>query len=338
MPHEQQAATPGRHVSPRFRAEPAFDHGKKVYRAGELETIGLSPACFRTGGKRHVACPYALQTDSAAALISQSAATGGQGSARAATAPDEASVRRAERRLIESLITFPLGKMEPGAVPRAFQATNVDWKPSGPHDHIPPLPEVAPKPPHPPLKLVTEDNGTQFVALNPTLFKPVRRPKPPGKMKTIHDDKDGHPKKVDREVVLERLWKDIDNRKVKLTKLVDKFHKEEDKDVRHAKTKITDGNLEDYISRFQAQPLHSAQVKHDQLMRKYAPPLHKAQPPMGKSQLQAATDRLYYQARAKAAEAQGSARKKYVEDSAPKFSRLSEEEFKEMAARLSSKN
>ncbi len=173
-----------------------------------------------------------------------------------------------------------------------------------------------------------------FYELNVRLTRPNRTTKPLPKVATIHDKLQG---KVNYDTLVERLWKDMEIRKDQAKKRTTMQAKEEAKLMLYGgKTKVTEANVEEFIARFQQQPLHSAAVKHEQLTKKYAPPLHKPNP-MSKTQLKVSTDRLYYQAREKSAEAHSSARKRYVDDVAPKAAKLTSEEVAEMAQRLTSR-
>ena len=160
----------------------------------------------------------------------------------------------------------------------------------------------------------------------------------PGDIKGIHHDELGKPKKYNSTQITEKLWKDMENRKAAMEKA---RKREEKEDAQLCKfgpnsAKVTDENLEDFIQRFQSQPLHSREAKHQRLTRKYMPPLTQNQT-LGKSQMKGSIDRLYYQAKEKSAEAHQKARQKYVEDMKPKFAKISAEEIAESAARLSSR-
>ena len=130
----------------------------------------------------------------------------------------------------------------------------------------------------------------------------------------------------------------MENRKKSLEKAQKQDQKEDAKLCKYGPNskKITEDNLEDFVQRFQTQPLHSKHVKHNNLTRKYAPPLTKKQT-MGKGEMRGSIDRLYYQAKEKSIEAHEKARQKYVENMKPKFAKISAEEIAESAARLSSR-
>lgn len=395
---------------PRFHAVLEFDHGKRIFQPADKEAIGLSPSCFRSGGKKHTPAPYscvdsardiiAAQRDSFGlvsemrlttpserrkltleaaqerasampALSPRRPATGQQhASPRGAVATpedmQEASARRQERRLLESLIAFPSSAaaargLKPSlcqpSVPRAFTMDNVEWKPTTPHAHPPPLPESAPKPPPKPL-LVNEEGKITDERLE-RLARPPRRPKPVTDKVPIHTywkpgangEKGSYyvanydPKnKVKYDELVTKLISAGQHTAAKIETKRKARDKEEAAMVKYdgGKHKVTEANITDFTNKFSAQPINTRAVKFAALQKKYAPPLKtvygdKEAKKFQSGEQKASVNRLYSGGLEKQKEAWEKAFVEHVEKSMPRAVKLPPEQLKEMADRLSGK-
>lgn len=200
------------------------------------------------------------------------------------------------------------------APPFAFLAHS-GWRPSGG--------KAAPIPPPPPSPRQILTDLPKVTEVNERLLKPPHRKewKEPVVEKKV----------VDVEKLVKHFTDDVKQREVKHQVLINKCAARHD----HAKPPpppLKPDDIEGFVERHVTNPMHRQQIKHDQLLRKFAP----APPPrrLDAEAQRASTARLYTAGVERERDAIARACKKYLDDRSPRATPRTREQWAETAERL----